>query len=1154
MTTSPVIEGAGGGGGSKKQRTPVESPNTLRSAAKGRILDLIAHGPISGLVDGMKSIYLDDTPLQNSDGTFNFEGVVIHTRNGYPDQDYIEGFPSVENTVEVGSAIKFDDPVVRSITNNEADAALVTIQVQALSRSDKKTGDIKPHSVGFAIDAKSGTGQWSTAVSDTISGKTMSPYQRTYRVNLSGDGPFDLRVRRLGKESETTEVSDALVWTTTTEVIDAKLSYPDSALVGIEVDSALFGAQMPSRSYDVELSIISVPSNYNPRTREYTGLWDGTFKQSWTDNPAWAFYDLATHPTIGADVENVDKWALYQISQYCDELVPDGYGGMEPRFTINTLFGEREEAITVLANLASVFRGMCYWGSDTLMPVADMPADPVKLVTPANVIGGEFEYSGTSLRERHSVAIVMWNDPEDNYKAKPEFVEDAESIDLFGWRETQVTALGSASRGQARRLGKWILYSERKETQTLTYKASVDHADLRPGDHITVSDPDAAGARMGGRVIEADLNRVTLDDVPEQTSTDTWFLSVTMPTGAIARRQVLSFDGNSVNLLTPFSTLPLRGAVWVLSSLSVNLPIYRVVSNDEDPERLEYTITATEHDPTKYDRVELDLLLPETPTSFLPTGPISPPSDLNAVVYKYLAGGTEHQGLTVSWKASPDVRVSQYVLEVRGPNDVAFRTAYSGSATSHDELDVDGGQWMFRLRAVSTMGGASLWVARTINLATLLLPVMPDRVDVSVATFSVSLIPRGAYPGAVYEFWRSEAPLDDVHIEANALLLSVSTDLVDVGLKPDTQYYYYVRGSNVYGVSAWFPVQATTLNNFDDIFTALDEDIRRPGGLFDEMVNSVTPGIEEAKTKADEAVAEAVAARDAVGGMIPRIVLVEDGITDLQYADDLLAIKHSAVQASSELATARVSGEELARVTSDQAISGRIDTIKADYDANKAAITADLVALSSADQALASRLTTIESEVQGETGSVNARITAEETARATADEALASTVTGLEASMNGQFASVSQTYSTQAYADGAVARAVTTATVNGKKAVFGISVDNEVAEIGAIADRFYVYNPVGGTYTLAFAVVNGQTVIRDALIREASITMAKISGALQSDNYVMGQTGWALTKSGQFEMNGSAPGQGRLVQTNTAISVYDANNVLRVQLGKLSAI
>lgn len=1152
--TDLTIHGAGGGGKSSKQRTPTEAPNTLRSVSKGRILDLIAHGPIHGLVNGLQSIYLDDTPLQNPDGSFNFEGVTVHTRNGYPDQDYIPGFPAVENTISVSSEVTHELPIIRTTSNPDIDAAVVTVQVQGLTSTDAKTGDINGSSVSLAIDVRPQGGAWRAVLSDTISGKTNSAYQRSYRVPMDGVPPFDVRVRRITPDSDTSRITDKLAWTTLTEVVDTKLSYPDSALVGIELDAALFGSSMPSRSYDMKLSIINVPSNYNPLTRTYTGMWDGLFKKAWTDNPAWAFYDLATDPVIGADVKNVDKWSLYQIGRYCDELVPDGYGGMEPRFTINTVFADRQDAINVLADLASVFRGMCYWGSDSLVAVGDMPADPVKLVTPANVINGEFEYSGTSLRERHSVAIVMWNDPDDNYRQKPEFVEDPDSIELFGWRETQVTALGCTSRGQARRLGKWILYSERAETQTVNYSASMDHADLRPGDFIELADPDQAGARMGGRVLQAGTKTLTLDKVPKQTERDTWFLSVTMPNGSIERKQVLSFAGDKVNLLDPLSVEPLRGAVWVLTSLSVRLPIYRVTAVTEEAEKLEYKITATEHDPTKYSRVELDIVLPDLPTSYLPTGPVAPPMDIVAKAYTYLAGGVSHQAITISWTPSGDVRVVEYILEAQGPRDVSFRTIYTGAGTAFDELDADAGEWMFRLKAVSSTGRSSPWVSRTVQISNMLMPVRPDSVDVSVATFSISLFPRGAYPGAVYEFWRSSAALTDAQIESNAVRLSVSTDLVDTGLRSGTQYFYYIRGSNQYGLSAWYPVQATTIADFDDILSAMDEDIRRPGGLFDEMVNSVTPGIEEAKTKADEAVAEAVAARDAVGGMIPRIVLVEDGITDLRYADDLLAIKHSAVQASSELATARVSGEELARVNADQAISGRIDTIKADYDANKAAITADLVALSSADEALASRLTTIESEVQGETGSVNARITAEETARATADQALATTVTNLEASMNGQFASVSQTYSTQAYADGAVARAVTTATVNGKRAVFGISVDNEVAEIGAIADRFYVYNPAGGTYMLAFAVVNGRTVIQDALIRDASITMAKISGALQSDNYVMGQTGWALTKSGQFEMNGSAPGQGRLVQTNTSISVYDANNVLRVQLGKLSAI
>ena len=811
--TDLTIHGAGGGGKSSKQRTPKEAPNTLRSVSKGRILDLIAHGPIHGLVNGLQSIYLDDTPLQNPDGSFNFEGVTVHTRNGYPDQDYIPGFPAVENTISVSSEVTHELPIIRTTSNPDIDAAVVTVQVQGLTSTDAKTGDINGSSVMVAVDVRHSGGAWLTLVTDTIKGKTNSAYQRSYRVPLNGTAPFDIRVRRITPDSDTARITDKLAWTTLTEVVDTKLSYPDSALVGIELDAALFGSSMPSRSYDMKLSIINVPSNYDPLTRTYTGMWDGLFKKAWTDNPAWAFYDLATDPVIGADVKNVDKWSLYQIGRYCDELVPDGYGVMEPRFTINTVFADRQDAINVLADLASVFRGMCYWGSDSLVAVGDMPADPVKLVTPANVINGEFEYSGTSLRERHSVAIVMWNDPADNYRQKPEFVEDPESIDLFGWRETQVTALGCTSRGQARRLGKWILYSERAETQTVNYAASMDHADLRPGDFIELADPDQAGARMGGRVLQAGTNTLTLDKVPEQTASDTWFLSVTMPNGSIERKQVLSFAGDTVTLLEPLSVAPLRGAVWVLTSLSVRLPIYRVTAVTEDAEKLEYKITATEHDPTKYSRVELDLALPDTPTSYLPTGPVAPVLDMTAKVYTYLAGGVTHQAITISWQPSTDVRVAEYMLEAQGPRDVGFRTLYVGAGTSFDEIDAAAGQWMFRLKAIAGSGRSSPWSSLTTQISNLLMPAAPDGVQVTVGPFSVTLRPYGAYPGATYEFWRSTVVLTHEQIESNAVLLGTAPDLVDVGLDPDTQYYYYIRGSNAYGLSTWYPVQAKTSND-----------------------------------------------------------------------------------------------------------------------------------------------------------------------------------------------------------------------------------------------------------------------------------------------------------------------------------------------------
>jgi len=1243
-----AIHGAGGGGKSKKQRTPVEAPNTLRSKTQGRILDLIAHGPIVGLVNGLQSIELDDTPLQNADGSFNFSGVTVHTREGYPDQDYVPGFPAVENSIEINTEVKYNAPVVRRVSNNEADAAIVTIQLAGLSKSDAKSGDMNGYSVPFSIETRAAGGAWTTAVADTIAGKTTSPYQRSYRIPLNGSGPFDVLVRRNSQESDSQYIRDQMSWATMVEVVDAKLSYPDSALVGIEIDAALFGSQLPSRSYDVKLSIISVPSNYDPETREYTGIWDGSFKQAWTDNPAWVFYDLATHPVIGANVKNVDKWALYAIGKYCDELVPDGYGGMEPRFTVNTIFNTREEANTVLSNLASVFRGMSYWGSDSIVPVADMPADPVKLVTPANVIDGDFEYSGTSLRERHSVAIVMWNDPDDNYKQKPEFVEDPDSIELFGWRETQVTALGCTSRGQARRLGMWILYSERMETQTLTYRASADHADLRPGEFIQVADPGLAGARMGGRVTLPGTSELTLDNVPEQVSSDTWFLSVVLPSGSIECKQVKSFAGDQVTLLEPLSVAPLAGAVWVLASLSVTLPLYRVVSVDEDPDEPVYTVTATEHDPNKYSKVERGLQIPETQNSYIPSGPVASPMDITAVANKYLAGGVEHQRITVSWTPSKDVRVTEYILEAQGPTDVSFRTLYVGAGTAFDELDAGAGQWMFRLKAVSSTGRSSPWVSRTIQISNLLLPTPPDSVDVSVATFSVALYPRSAYPGAVYEFWRSATALTDAQIESNAVRLSVSTDLVDPGLRSGTQYFYYVRGSNAYGLSAWYPVQATTLEDFDDILDAIDTDIRKPGGLFEEMVGeakeSVAAGVVDevnaiVRADLDLIRTDLVAAKSEVTLLDGVVDDLKAGVTNLEMMNELETVRYLATVALHEGGTARATTEEATRADADSSLATSLTTLQSAFETNKATVTEELITLATADQAIASRIDTLQAQVGSD---IQAQITSESTARANADSALASQITNLKATVdtdiaaaisseataranadtaltiqvntakstangknktyrqaaapttglaagdlwfdsddgnkpyrysgttwvatedtriatnaaaisseavtranadsalatqittleakvgfdiaaaisseattratadgalssridtltsttNDQFASVSQQFTAQtSYTDGAVARAVTTATVNGRKAVFGISVDGMVSEIGAIADRFYVYNPAGGTYTLAFAVSGGQTVIQDALIRNASITTAKITDA-----------------------------------------------------------
>lgn len=825
--THSIYGEKGGKSGGGSARVAKEAPNTLQSNSVARILDAIGEGEIVGLVDGHKSIIIDETPLQNEDGSYNFDGVVVTTRTGLPDQDFIPGFPSVETIRDISTQVYQATPVVRTISTLTANAARVTISLPRLTEQNKKNGDLNGSSVTIAFDVMPAGGSWSEVIYNTISGKTTSTYQRSYRFELPGTGPWDIRMRRISDdESDDEAIQNDTYWATLTELTDAKLSYPDTALVALEVNAKDFGDTIPSRSYDVKGKIINVPDNYDPETREYTGLWSGNFKLAWSDNPAWVYYDLATNERYGAAIDNVDKWSLYQIAQYCDELVDNGYGEQEPRYTFNSVLSSEEEAFDALNSLASVFRGMTFWGSDTVVATADMPADPMKLVTPSNVIDGEFEYQGTSLKDRHSIVLVTWNDPDSNYEKTIEVVEDSAAIQKYGFRKADLTAVGCTSRGQARRLGLWTLYSERSETETVTYRASVDHANLRPGEIIQVSDPSIAGARLGGRVRTPGLSTLTLDRRPEEASGSDWYLDVVMPNGGIERREVVDFNDNDVTLSSPLNNEPVMGAQWILSSSDVEPRTFRVIGIAEEDEGI-YSITAVEHNPNKYAEIEQGLVLPEPDYSLLPSGPVSAPYNISTDTSTYIAGGTQHQKLTISWTGSDDPRVTSYICEVDGPDDVAWVGVYSGEGLSVDLNDISPGEWQIRVRGVTSLGQTSPWVIITTTIVGLLEPVAPDAVGVEVGTFQVKLSPTGGKPGQLWQYWRSNVALaDDSLIETNAVLLASSNGFyTDTGLDPLTTYYYYIRGANNYGVSGWYPVQATTEGDASAILAALTDKI-----------------------------------------------------------------------------------------------------------------------------------------------------------------------------------------------------------------------------------------------------------------------------------------------------------------------------------------
>lgn len=698
----PLIIGAGGGGksGGGSARVAQEAADSLRSKAYARVVDLVCEGEIEGLVQGLESVFLDDTPIQNADGSYNFSGVTLESRPGTQQQGYIPGFASVENEVSVGVECKFAQPVVRSITDPDVDAARLKVSMPALTLQDTTNGDLNGTSVSYAIDVQSAGSGFVQVITDTVSGKTTSRYQRSYYVPLPGTGPWDVRLRRLTEDATQSSLQNKTFLDSYTEVIESKLRYPNSALMALRVDASQFNA-IPRRSYDLKLLRVRVPNNYVPETRSYTGIWDGTFKVAWTDNPAWCFYDLVTNTRYGLGnyipESQVDKWALYRVARYCDELVPDGLGAHEPRFTCNLYLQTREQAYKVVQDMASVFRGMAYWSGGAITVTQDAPQDPVYQFTSANVIDGEFAYQGSSAKARHTVALVSWVDPEDFYRQKVEYVEDVAGIARYGVVQADVVAMGCTSRGQANRVGKWLLYSEQSESEIITFRTGLEGAVVRPGDVIQVADPGRGGMRLGGRIAAATTTSVTLDqDLPADLP---WRISVILPDGNVQERQVgANFNGASGRTLTvtiPFSMAPQTDAIWVLASTIIEPQLFRVVSVAErDPGVHE--VTALAHNPGKYAAIEEGLALQPRAITVLSVMP-AVPTGLSMQESLYRVKDRAQVLVQLSWAEVPTAIAYRLSYRVGGGNFVSLPLT---SANYIEIRDAQEGDYEFSLRAI----------------------------------------------------------------------------------------------------------------------------------------------------------------------------------------------------------------------------------------------------------------------------------------------------------------------------------------------------------------------------------------------------------------------------------------------------------------------
>ncbi|MDU7654818.1 MAG: phage tail protein [Haemophilus parainfluenzae] len=580
--------GKGGGGG----HTPVEAKETGRSKQLIKIVEIISEGEIEGLADGLKSVYFNNTPVQNKDGSFNFNNVQIEGRVGSQVQDVIAGFNTSEKEISVGTQVKKNLPITRTVTDDKVSRLRLTIGVQSLFKQEEN-GDTNGAKVDLIITIGSRT------YPVTINGKYSSQYLQQHTFDNLPPVPFTVKVERVTEDSQTQRLQNGTIWSSYTEIIDTEFTYPNTALIGVKFDSEQFSS-IPTRTYDVLGIKVQVPSNYDPYTRQYTGMWDGTFKLSWTDNPAWVLYDIIIHKRYGTGWEDLpaftaDKWTLYQIAQYCDQLVPDGFGGQEPRFTCNLYKTEQSLAYEFFSNLCSIFRAVQVWQGQQLTFIMDRPADPVWTYTNANVEKGEFNYTYSAKKSRHNAIQVEYADKDNAYERAIEYVSDDESIRKNGLNVKKITAFGCTSRGQAHRTGLWLLQTEKLETKTVSFTVGAEGLMHVPGDIIKVADTYYAGTNVGGRVLSVNGKKVTLDR-EISVNGNSYFSYI----NAQAKHQdikIVSAKGAEVTLDQEPAGLEAYG-VWSLSTQQVTSQLFKAISVKEETKG-KYTITALQHEPQK---------------------------------------------------------------------------------------------------------------------------------------------------------------------------------------------------------------------------------------------------------------------------------------------------------------------------------------------------------------------------------------------------------------------------------------------------------------------------------------------------------------------------------------------------------------------------
>ncbi|MDS6643170.1 phage tail protein, partial [Klebsiella pneumoniae] len=1012
-----IISGRGGSKGGGSSRTPVEANDTVNSRAMASVLDLLGEGVIGGLIDGAKSIFLNDTPLQNSDNSYNFSGVTWWFRDGSQDQSVIDGFDFIETPKSVGRQLKQTSQVNVSLDSADSDRVRVVMKFPSLRSIDKKSGDTNGTTVQFKfqIDAGNGGGfvdvvaEGESNATISLTAKKTGVYYRSYVLDLPKPAKaYTLRAIRLTEDhTDNSYLYDDTYIDSIGEIVNTSLNYPNSALVGLKINSEQFGSSMPTRSYLIKGLKIRVPSNYNADTNSYDGNWDGTFKLASSSNPAWILFDLLTNTRYGlgqfVQESMINIGELYQIGRYCDAFVDDGFGGKEKRFAINTQITSRQDAYRVVQDIAGAFRGMVYWAGGMVHITQDSPADPVMLFSNSNVVNGSFAYKGSARKDRYSVALITYNNKEDGYKQSVEYVEDQEAIKRYGIRKTESVAFGCTSRGQAHRVGLWTLYTSRMESDVITFAVGMDSVFLMPGDIVLIADKFRAGRRNSGRIIGYTSNSIKLDAPVDLTSVGNHitFLSAE---GKMVGRDILE-NGKNITTVTFKTALssnetPVSDAVWVIAQPDLTPLQARVVSVAEGDDGTSFNITAIQNNPTKYEAIDSGAqLIPQNTTVLDPT--FSKPSGLAITEGTYLSSpGNLSVSLTATWQG----KSAQYYISWRR-SDAGNVSNWKSERVTEEQFELRGvaenGQYDFQVYAVSVGGRKTDPISITYKvLGTMTAPDAPT-----------GLTAVGDYRSIVLN-WVNPASVDLDHIEVLAsktndkskaqLIAKVSgTTFSHNGLEDSVTWYYWVRAANKRGMLSALNSPLATVATTRDVLSFLQNKITESelGQDLIADINSkavateVDAAIDEAKseTKAqvDDARTEAANAVKSAKEALSTAIDKETKDRAQAIANETTARNKAIADEASIRATA-ISNEVTARTNAIAAeVEARTKAVADEATARAKAVSDEAIARASAiTDSVAVEASNRAKAVSDATAALDAKISKEARDRASAVSAL----------------------------------------------------------------------------------------------------------------------------------------------------------------------